>query len=40
MVLVQGNQVRFIGDLLLGHYAIPKQFIRGLDLKAPKKNTK
>ncbi|XP_021927222.1 eukaryotic translation initiation factor 2D isoform X2 [Zootermopsis nevadensis] len=30
-LLVQGNQVLFVGNLLMGKYQIPKHYIRGLD---------
>lgn len=30
-LLVQGNQVLFVGNLLIGKYHIPKWYIRGLD---------
>lgn len=30
-LLVQGNQVLFVGNLLMGKYQIPKRYIRGLD---------
>jgi len=33
IVLVQGNQVNFVGKLLIEEYGIPKQFIQGFDLK-------
>jgi len=36
-VLVQGNQVAFASDLLLGHYQMPRKFIRGLELAAKAK---
>ncbi|CAG2054982.1 unnamed protein product [Timema podura] len=34
-LLVQGNQVDFVGKLLMGKYEIPKRYIRGLE-NAPK----
>ncbi|PSN35430.1 Eukaryotic translation initiation factor 2D [Blattella germanica] len=34
-LLVQGNQVLFVGNLLMGKYQIPKRYIRGLEF-APK----
>ncbi|KAK7792036.1 hypothetical protein R5R35_001673 [Gryllus longicercus] len=34
-LMVQGNQVLFVGNLLTGKYQIPKRYIRGLEL-APK----
>ncbi|XP_067012499.2 eukaryotic translation initiation factor 2D [Anabrus simplex] len=34
-LMVQGNQVLFVGNLLQGKYQIPKRYIRGLEL-APK----
>lgn len=37
VVLVQGNQISFVGKLLLEEYGIPKQFLRGFDLKKAKK---
>ena len=36
VVLVQGNQVTFVGNLLINEYGIPKQFIQGFDLKKTK----
>ena len=38
-VLVQGNQTVFVGRLLVEEYGIPKQFVRGLDVKAMAKKT-
>ncbi|XP_037086495.1 eukaryotic translation initiation factor 2D-like [Pollicipes pollicipes] len=35
-VMVQGNQIRFIGKLLQEDYKVPKKYIKGLE-KAPKK---
>ncbi|KAG1697894.1 Eukaryotic translation initiation factor 2D [Nymphon striatum] len=35
-VLIQGNQVKYIGNLLTGEYGIPKKLIKGFEL-APKK---
>lgn len=37
IVLVQGNQVAFVGKLLVEQYGIPKQFISGFDPKKAKK---
>ncbi|XP_069692866.1 eukaryotic translation initiation factor 2D isoform X2 [Periplaneta americana] len=34
-LLVQGNQVLFVGNLLMGKYQIPKRYVRGLE-NAPK----
>ncbi|XP_059351890.1 eukaryotic translation initiation factor 2D-like isoform X2 [Daphnia carinata] len=36
VVLVQGNQISFVGNLLIDEYGIPKQFIQGFDLKKAK----
>ncbi|XP_046456251.1 eukaryotic translation initiation factor 2D-like [Daphnia pulex] len=36
LVLVQGNQISFVGNLLIDEYGIPKQFIQGFDLKKAK----
>ncbi|KAK4010711.1 hypothetical protein OUZ56_019841 [Daphnia magna] len=36
VVLVQGNQIGFVGNLLVDEYGIPKQFIQGFDLKKAK----
>lgn len=36
VVLVQGNQIGFVGNLLIDEYGIPKQFIQGFDLKKAK----
>ncbi|CAE1304714.1 EIF2D [Acanthosepion pharaonis] len=35
-VMIQGNQVHFVGQLLLGKYGLPRRFVKGLEL-APKK---
>lgn len=35
LVQIQGNQIHQVGNLLLDHYKVPRQFIQGLD-KAPK----
>ena len=37
-VLVQGNQVDFVGNLLLEHYKIPKKYIKGLELAVEPNN--
>ncbi|XP_052685586.1 eukaryotic translation initiation factor 2D-like [Crassostrea angulata] len=34
-VVIQGNQIAFVADLLTGKYKIPKKYIKGLE-KAPK----
>ncbi|XP_052685592.1 eukaryotic translation initiation factor 2D-like [Crassostrea angulata] len=34
-VVIQGNQIAFVADLLTGKYRIPKKYIKGLG-KAPK----
>jgi translation initiation factor 2D len=37
-VLIQGNQVSFVGKLLVETYKIPKKYIKGLELAVkPKK---
>uniref|UniRef100_A0A8D0A056 Eukaryotic translation initiation factor 2D n=1 Tax=Sander lucioperca TaxID=283035 RepID=A0A8D0A056_SANLU len=35
LVQIQGNQIHQVGNLLQGHYQIPRKYIQGLD-KAPK----
>lgn len=35
-VMIQGNQINFVGKLLLDKYGLPKRFVKGLEL-APKK---
>jgi len=40
IVLVQGNQVSFVGKLLIEDYGIPKQFIQGYDLKNKDKKSR
>jgi len=40
IVLVQGNQVSFVGKLLIEDYGIPKQFIQGFDLKSKDKKSR
>ena len=40
VVLVQGNQILFVGNLLVNEYCIPKQFIQGFDVKAKKSGKK
>ena len=40
VVLVQGNQVSFVGTLLVEEYGIPKQFIQGFDVKGKGKSKK
>ena len=40
VVLVQGNQILFVGNLLVSEYGIPKQFIQGFDIKAKKSGKK
>ena len=37
VVLVQGNQIGFVGSLLVADYGIPKQYIQGFDAKKSKK---
>ncbi|GLV46338.1 eukaryotic translation initiation factor 2D [Carabus blaptoides fortunei] len=36
-LLIQGNQVAFVGNLLIGKYNIPKRYIRGLELAVKNK---
>jgi hypothetical protein len=40
IVLVQGNQTLFVGNLLVNEYCIPKQFIQGFDVKSKKSGKK